>query len=260
MPFDLTEFEQETDSEDLDSSDLEVEIPAEEEEETQEEGESDAELDNYMSEVDKRLEVASFYRALLKNPLFNGVRDKGSAATVVEKEVRAFCRSRLAVLMGLKPETSAITTVVTSSPFTPEQTEALVAVANKLIANSRTIPLPVVMPAEVKGPVVNTVPTGGKPVAKVAPKATIKPKVTKKGPAKPLYVEKEVLDQNGAPVIGSDGKPVVQKKSLVQKPSGMTPFPQDVAAATESRLRPASSGSMGTGTLGFLVQSHMKNE
>jgi hypothetical protein len=258
LPFDLTEFEQETDSEDLDSSDLEVEIPAEEEEEAQEEGESDVELDNYMSEVDKRLEVASFYRALLKNPLFNGTRDKGSAATVVEKEVRAFCRSRLAVLMGLKPETSATPTAV-SSPFTTEQTEALIAVANKLIANSRTIPLPVVMPAEGKGPVVNTVPTGGKPAAKVAPKATIKPKVNKKGPVKPLYVEKEVLDQNGAPVIGSDGKPVVQKKSLVQKPAGMTPFPQDVAAATEARLRPASSGSMGVGTLGFLVQSHMKD-
>lgn len=255
--FDLNDFLEETDQQDPEASDLEVDESAvealAEDEDEEESTESEDEINSYMDEVDARLEVASFYRALLKNPLFNGVRNKGSAATVVEKEVRAFCRSRLAVLMGLKPDGSANTApVAISNQFTDEQAQALIAVANQLLAKNRTTPVPVVMPTTVAGPVVNTVPTGVKSVNKTQ----VKQKPSKKTPPKPLYEEKIAMDAQGNPVLNAKGEPIKIRNQRIQQPAGKVPFPTDVAMATQMRLTPSAGG----GPLAALVGHHMKDE
>jgi hypothetical protein len=86
---------------------------------------ADDELD---SEVEKRLEVAEYYRLILKQDLFN---DRSEAASRVQKEIRSFVRGRLEVLVGLKPAHQPSKPV--ELPFSPTQLEALKKMADVLI-------------------------------------------------------------------------------------------------------------------------------
>ena len=53
-----------------------------------------------ISEIEKRLEVASHYRSLLNRPLF----DKTNEATdQIQSEIRSFVQERLEVLLGMEP-------------------------------------------------------------------------------------------------------------------------------------------------------------
>ena len=63
-----------------------------------------AQDDADLTQVDERLEVAMYYRELLRNPLFN--EDTPAAARVCA-EVREFVKGRLGVLMGVAPEDMA---------------------------------------------------------------------------------------------------------------------------------------------------------
>lgn len=81
-------------------------------------------LDEQMSEVEKRLEVAHYYRMLLKNELFANPSEAGQT---VENEVRTFIRGRLAVLLGLKPEVASSST----SDFSDDEIQSLKEIANK---------------------------------------------------------------------------------------------------------------------------------
>jgi len=78
-------------------------------------------------EVERRFEVAMYYRTLLKDPLFNEATE---ASRVVENEVRAFIRNRLEELMGIKAPTPV---AVQKSPFDAEEILALKAVAKRLV-------------------------------------------------------------------------------------------------------------------------------
>lgn len=83
------------------------------------------EIDDSMNEVEKRLEIASYYRLLLEDNLFN---DDSEAAARVNNEVRGFVRRRLEVLVGLRAEkTEAV------SQFSKEEVVALKAVAAKVM-------------------------------------------------------------------------------------------------------------------------------
>src|ERR1022692_3692867 len=54
--------------------------------------------DAYMNDVDMRLEVASYYRELLKAPMFNEATE---ASLIVEKQIRDFVRNQLGILFGI---------------------------------------------------------------------------------------------------------------------------------------------------------------
>lgn len=84
-------------------------------------------FDEQMDEADKRLEVASYYRILLRGALFD---DESEAALSVQREVRGFIKTRLEVLLGMRTEKAA---VPTKQPFTEEQLEALKALANRVL-------------------------------------------------------------------------------------------------------------------------------
>lgn len=256
--FDLNAFLGEHDQEDeTEASDLEIDetLVPEVEEEQEEESEEESD-ESVMDDVEKRLEIASFYQALLKNPLFNGSRNKGSGATVVEKEVRSFCRTRLEILVGLKQEVK-VAPVVAISQFTQEQAETLIAIANQLLAKNRTTPIPASMPTVASAPMVNAVAGPKTAVSKpAANKTQVKPKAANKTPPKPLYEEKEAVDAQGNPILNEKGQPIMMKKQRIQRPTGQVPFPSDVAQATQLRMNPSGGG--GSNVMALAIAEAMK--
>lgn len=77
---------------------------------------SEEEIDEVMSEAEKRFEVAQYYKLLLRDNLFQNSSD---ASEQVESEIRTFIKDRLSVLLGVKAAHA------TASSFTPEQVQVL---------------------------------------------------------------------------------------------------------------------------------------
>lgn len=75
-----------------------------------------ADVDEAMSEAERRFEIAQHYKLLLRDNLFANQSD---ISEIVEAEIRTFIRERLGVLLGVKPAPAA------SSGFTPEQVAVL---------------------------------------------------------------------------------------------------------------------------------------
>jgi hypothetical protein len=75
-------------------------------------------LDEEMSEAEKRINLAGYYKQLAKGGIFN---DASEEAKIVDKEVRQFARERMAILLGLpsapKPKVEL--------PFTENQIQVL---------------------------------------------------------------------------------------------------------------------------------------
>lgn len=118
-------------------------------------------IDEHMSEVEKRLEVASYYRMLLNDSLFT---DASAAGRTVEAEVRAFIKERLAVLLNIKaprPEP-----VEAKLPFNHDQVQALIALANKVIGKPGLIET---APAPARAPAVRRVETVPQPQSSSTP-------------------------------------------------------------------------------------------
>lgn len=96
---------------------LESILKQQEEPPTEERTPVQAQTDDFadqMSEVEKRLEVAQYYRLLLNDSLF---QEPTEASLKVEEEVRGFIKSRLGVLLGIKQQTSDL--------FSAEEVETL---------------------------------------------------------------------------------------------------------------------------------------
>lgn len=101
-----------------------------------------------LTEVTKRLDVASYYRTLLDSRIFN---DPSQAALIVESRIRKFVRSELDILLGIKPQQVA---APPQSTFSSEEVEALKAIASRLLGGGRGNLGP---PQQPRGPVVNRV-------------------------------------------------------------------------------------------------------
>lgn len=82
---------------------------------------TEEEIDEVMSEAEKRFEVAQYYKLLLRDNLF---QNQTEASEKVEQEIRAFIKERLSVLLGVKAAHN------TTSAFTPEQVQVLEQFAN----------------------------------------------------------------------------------------------------------------------------------
>jgi len=150
-------------------------------------------IDIQMSEAERRLELAQYYKLVLRDNLFE---DDSESAQVVTGEIREFIRTRLAVLLGVSQE---VTKREETKPlFDPEEIEALKALAARVLKRPAILakPEPQVAPAppalkrvEVTPPPritprpVPTRPTAS-PVSartqsKVQPKPIIRPKAAK---------------------------------------------------------------------------------
>lgn len=92
----------------------------------------EAEVETELSEVERRLEKAHFYRMLIKHDL---ISSDSAEAIEVEEEIQNFVRGQLAILLGMK------TLPVAAVPFafTDEEVEALKAVAAKVLQKPQVL-------------------------------------------------------------------------------------------------------------------------
>lgn len=96
-------------------------------EEVPEETEEPTEPDTAFAEAEERLLTAQYYRVLLGNSFFD---DTSATAHKVEKEIRAFVRGRMEVLLGIRAENAA---APVGHPFSDEEVEALKHVAARVL-------------------------------------------------------------------------------------------------------------------------------
>src|SRR5262245_7938180 len=67
---------------------------------------TDVEVDEHMTEVEKRLEMAQYYRLILSQSMFDGASNP-EVADRVETEIRDFVRTRMAALVGVGAVTTS---------------------------------------------------------------------------------------------------------------------------------------------------------
>jgi len=134
MPYD---FNQSEDDENLDPTDGLDDTPPTKEDSAPSSLEIEAaavvsevndEVDNQLSEVEKRLERAQYYNLILKEDLFDDDSESGKA---VIEELREFIRGRLGVLLGLKHEPRK--EVPKPPPFDEDEIQALKAMAARVL-------------------------------------------------------------------------------------------------------------------------------
>lgn len=110
----------------------------------------------YLADVDKRLEVAHYYRMLTKGAIFE---DQNEATAIVEKELRIFIRERLSVLLNLKGEGEA--GAPKQGQFTEEEVAILKVWARALKNRPSVVESVSQQPATKRPPVVRRQQTGG---------------------------------------------------------------------------------------------------
>jgi len=196
------------------------------------------ELDDQMSEVEKRLEMAQYYRLVLQDTIFNDPPNV-EVADRVEGEIREFVRGRMALLVGVGEEKKAETP---SSPFSdaeilalrtisqPEVVSALKALAAKVLkkpeildAKPRSVapekPKPAREPTLKK--IVRNTPQGAQPAQPATRQPTAPAGPTKSRQQKRVYKKVTLAD-------GSEGQVDVTPPA---QPIGVKPFPTPVGKA-----------------------------
>lgn len=135
-----------------------------------------ARVANPFDEIDERLSLASYYRAVLEQPLFD---EANEFAELVEQEVRQFIMDRLGDLLGTsKPKPP----VEVRLPFTPAEVNALRLFAQALLTKQPSIAKAALPSAPAPEPQVAEDPPPPPP-QRVAPKA---PRVRRaRGPQAP---------------------------------------------------------------------------
>lgn len=217
--FDESEFAEQSEEGDEETAADEALESLEQSPEAAEESEEAA-----LADVDLRLEIADYYRAILKHPFFDTT---ASAAKHVDREIRTFIRERLEVLLGLRgprqPNVAAqfddgeVAVLKALAGFDENDVRALKVLAAKVLKKPalvtespvvRRMPTPTVKkPVEVSRPkpTVNKIPAPApapstKPQPKPAPKkvqAKPQPKPAEKPQAKPAPKKKPAKKDDG---------------------------------------------------------------
>lgn len=157
-------------------------------------------IDDQMSEVEKRLEMAQYYRLVLNDTIFNDPPNV-EVADRVESEIREFVRSRMSLLVGVgeekKPEVL--------SPFSDAETLALRTIAQPdVVAALKALAAKVL-----KKPAI----LDAKPLKTAAPE---KPKVVREPTLKKI-VRTTPAQQNPAPTQQRPQSPTPQGRGKQQK-------------------------------------------
>jgi hypothetical protein len=165
---------------------------------------ADSEEDPELQDVDLRLEIADYYRAILKHQFFD--TSSAPAAKHVDKEIRGFVRERLEVLLGLRdprvPEVVA--------QFDEDEVKALKIIAAKVNGKPSLVTAPAPMVAKMPAP-----PTK-KPVIPARPKPQVK--------------------KIPAPPPAPSSKPVAKKPE--SKPAAAKPQPQKAPVQQKAKAPP----------------------
>jgi hypothetical protein len=209
--------------------------------------------DAYMDEVEARLEVASYYRILLQNPMFdNGTK----AANLVEYEVRGFIRERLGVLLSIgsapKKETTfsdeQVEVLRTLGDLTPNHVTALKMIASKVLGDSGPVrEAPVHRPAQAPvAPTLRQAPTPAPRRSPPAPAPASTPPqaaptdTSPRGPGRPpgsknkpkdltqmVQAVRRHPDGSDEPLFNKDGSPRMVPVKRIQRPAGALSFPNE---------------------------------
>ncbi len=213
--------------------------------------------EDYMSQVDLRLEIAQYYRALLSAPLF----DKDTpAARLVVREHHRFIKERLEILLGIQQEQALRVEVQAAPLFAPEEVAGIKILIGQMRAKgmiaasapSETPPPAAPKPAPAASPVVAAraaparapappvvTPAASPPTTVVtsAPPAAKARQGRKPGP-KPLAEVRTVVNPE-------TGQEVQVTATRIQRPAGAIPFPTDMGTATHrSALTQSGSGGI----------------
>lgn len=112
------------------------------------EDEQQEEEQEVVSEALKRIEQAKLYESLLKHSFFSAGSARPEIQNKVTTEIRGFILERLNILLGMKSPSLKVNKEI-ELPFSKEQIQALVAIADRLISKNANIP------HSVSNPVVN---------------------------------------------------------------------------------------------------------
>ena len=125
-------------------------------------------------DIHHRLEVASYYRLLFKARLFED--DDSIAAIKVQQEVMRFAEERLKALVGMGGSANiGNTQQPVKSPFSPQQVEALKALADKVLGSKNEVKPQTQEKSEPKLTSVKTTQSPQVPVAKTKLSPKISP-------------------------------------------------------------------------------------
>jgi hypothetical protein len=202
---------------------------------------SDDRFDDQMSEVEKRLEMAQYYRLVLNDTIFNDPPNP-DIADRVENEIREFVRGRMSLLVGVGEEKKEV-----QSPFSeaevlalrtiaqPDVVSALKALAAKVLKKPQILdakPLPAApeKPKVMREPTLKKIlrkPPQDSAASAPGPKAT-KPKPTA-APSPPVRgkQQKRVFKKVQRP-DGTEGEVDVTPPA---QPVGVKPIPTPVGKA-----------------------------
>lgn len=195
-------------------------------------------IDDQMSEVEKRLEMAQYYRLVLNDTIFNDPPNV-EIADRVEGEIREFVRSRMSLLVGVgeekKPEVL--------SPFSDAETLALRTIAQPdVIAALKALAAKVLKKPEILDAKPRTT-APEKP--KGPPKEPTLKKIVRTAPQgqQPAQPQQQQIQRPPPPGKGKQQKRVFKKVQRVDgtegdldvtppaQPVGVKPFPTPVGKA-----------------------------
>lgn len=168
----------------------------------------------YMSEAERRLDIASYYRQLLRGSIFESEDD---GARQVESELRAFAEGRLQILLGIRPDDRPV--AIVKPQFTDDEATALRKFASMSEAEQRVLWALLATAARSKSVVgAQPVKTQPQPVRVVPVQTPVKrpPIIRKIGTA--VDVEKTApAPALQRPVVA---KPAPKTRQPVQRPGG----------------------------------------
>jgi hypothetical protein len=228
-------------------------------------------LDDEMSEVEKRLEMAQYYRLLLNDSIFDNPPNP-EVADRVETEIKGFVRGRMSHLVGVGPGPS-------SSTFTDEEVSALKELASSEITEtlkalvSKLLKKPSIMESKPKAKVVKEPTLKKVQKAVVTTKAMVSHKPTMAPSLKPVVTPKaEVKAEAPAKQKGLKGAKKFEKKyKVVTTNEGkeikldITPQARSETAkpaptpSTRQAIEAASQMAAAAHASAFHTDKHMKN-
>lgn len=194
-------------------------------------------LDNQMSEVEKRLEMAQYYRLVLNDTIFNDPPNV-EVADRVESEIREFVRERMALLVGVgeekKPQVASVFTDAEIQALRtiaqPEVVGALKALAAKVLKKPAILEAKPIAPPTPEKPKVIKEPSLKKIVRPGTPKTETPAKATVSQPApKPVRGKKQ--EKVYKTVVDEAGNEVKMDITPQAQPVGVKPFPTPAGKA-----------------------------
>ena len=210
-------------------------------------------------EAVKRIEQANLYLSLLNHQLFGENSARPEIIDAVNGEIKEFILSRLEVLLGQK---SAVQPAA-ASVFSPEQTEALKDIANRLIKkdNKPATVAPQIRPLVSAGqaPTVNVTPairSVSPPQVAAQPTQQEKPR---RGRRPKTIVIREPTPEEGN--LGSDGTRYAQATGASRVPMPSNEMMNQMNAAAVAQNTPTGkSGDIGAILQAAIFASQAKNK